>query len=290
MLRIIRTISPLILVLIFQMNGHAQGKSLLWKVSGKGLTAPSYLFGTVHMICKNELSFAPAVTTALKSSKAMCMEIDLMNNDDHNKLMAMIMHTDATYSLRRLFDSTDYATLNRYFMDSLQFNLASLDKAKPFMLTTLLLARQIPCNEQDIASPDRELAAMATDQKKPIATLETMESQMALFDSIPDTAEAAMIMHIIRDIKANDKEAREMMNIWKQQDLDKLYQLVIKAPDLKNYQNLMLFQRNAAWVPQIEQLMKKGSLFVAVGAAHLAGDKGLISLLRKQGYKVEAVN
>lgn len=290
MLRIIRTISPLLLVFIFQISGNAQGKSLLWKVSGKGLTTPSYLFGTVHMICKNELSFAPAVTTALQNAQSMCMEIDLMNNDDHDNMRALIMHTDANYSLRQLFDSTDYATLNRYFLDSLQFNLASLDKAKPFMLTTLLLAKQIPCNDEDIASPDRVLAAMATNQKKPIATLETVESQMALFDSIPDTAEAAMIMHILRDIKANDKEAHELTNIWKQQDLDKLYQLVIQSPDLKDYQNLMLFQRNAAWVPRIEQLMKKGSLFVAVGAAHLAGNKGLISLLRKQGYKVEAVN
>ncbi|WP_212003111.1 TraB/GumN family protein [Chitinophaga sp. HK235] len=290
MLRIIRTISPLLLVFIFQISGNAQGKSLLWKVSGKGLTTPSYLFGTVHMICKNELSFAPAVTTALQNAQSMCMEIDLMNNDDHDNMRALIMHTDANYSLRQLFDSTDYATLNRYFLDSLQFNLASLDKAKPFMLTTLLLAKQIPCNDEDIASPDRVLAAMAINQKKPIATLETVESQMALFDSIPDTAEAAMIMHILRDIKANDKEAHELTNIWKQQDLDKLYQLVIQSPDLKDYQNLMLFQRNAAWVPRIEQLMKKGSLFVAVGAAHLAGNKGLISLLRKQGYKVEAVN
>ncbi|MBC9912828.1 TraB/GumN family protein [Chitinophaga varians] len=289
MLRLLKTLGPLLLALLVQLSANAQGKSLLWKVTGKGLSAPSYLFGTMHLVCKNDLSFAPAVTDALQGARTMCMEIDLMS-DNKDKMKALIFNQDDNYSLRKLFDSSQYAMVDRFFQDSLHFSLAPLDKAKPFMLTTLLMMKQVPCENQDIAAPDRELANLATNKKIPIATLETVESQMALFDSIPDKTEAEMIVRLVKDIKNNDKEARIMQDTWKQQDLDKLYKLIVQSPDLKGYQDLMLFRRNAAWIPQLEQLMSKGPVFVAVGAAHLAGDKGLIILLRKEGYKVEAVN
>ncbi|WP_343744987.1 TraB/GumN family protein [Chitinophaga sp.] len=289
MLRPLKTLAPLLLALLVQLSGHAQGKSLLWKVTGKGLSAPSYLFGTMHLVCKNDLSFAPAVTNALQGAQTMCMEIDLMSNNK-DKLQSLIFNQADDYSLRKLFEPSQYAMVDQFFQDSLHFSLAPLDKAKPFMLTTLLMMKQVPCQNQDIAAPDRELATLATTKNIPIATLETVESQMALFDSIPDKTEAEMIVRLVQDIKNNDKEARVMLDTWKQQDLDKLYKLVIQSPDLKDYQDLMLFRRNAAWVPQLEQLMSKGPVFVAVGAAHLAGAKGLIALLRKEGYKVEAVN
>lgn len=289
MLRLLKTFAPLLLVWLLPLSGHAQGKSLLWKVTGKDLNGPSYLFGTMHLVCKNELSFSPAVTNALQGARTMCMEIDLMN-DNKEKLQSLIYNQDESYSLRQLFDSGQYRMVDRFFQDTMHFSLAPLDKAKPFMLTTLLMMKQVPCPDKDIAAPDRELAAMATNRRIPIATLETVESQMALFDSIPDEAEAAMIVRLVKDIQHNDKEARMMMDLWKQQDLDKLYKLVIQSPDLKNYQDLMLFRRNAAWIPQLKQLMAQGPVFVAVGAAHLAGDKGLIALLRKEGYKVEAVH
>ncbi|SKA34437.1 hypothetical protein SAMN04488128_1031010 [Chitinophaga eiseniae] len=289
MLRLMKTSTLLLSLLLLQFSGHAQGKSLLWKVTGKDLNAPSYLFGTMHLVCKNELSFSPAVTNALQSAKTMCMEIDLMN-ENKEKMQSLIYNQDDGYSLRQLFDSGQYRMVDRFFQDTMHFGLATLDKAKPFMLTTLLMMKQVPCPSKEIAAPDRELATMATNRKIPIATLETLESQMALFDSIPDKAEAAMIVRMVKDIQRNDKETRMMMDTWKQQDLDKLYKMVIQAPDLKNYQDLMLFRRNAAWVPQLKQLMAQGPVFVAVGAAHLAGDKGLIALLRKEGYKVEAVS
>lgn len=286
MLRLLKNIGPLLLALLVQLSGNAQGKSLLWKVSGKGLSAPSYLYGTMHLICKTELSFPPAVTNALHDAKTMCMEIDLMA-DGKEKMKSLIFNEADDYSLKQLFNASDYSMVDRFFQDSLQYNIAMLDKAKPFMLTTLLLMKQVPCPSQEIAAPDRELATMATNQKIPIATFETVESQIALFDSIPDKIEAEMIVRLVKDIAHHDQEARILTDAWKKQDLDKLYQLVVQSPDLKDYQDLMLFRRNAAWVPQIRQLMDKGPIFVAVGAAHLAGNKGLIALLRKEGYTVE---
>lgn len=289
MLRPLKTFGTLFLALLMHLSGNAQGKSLLWKVTGKGLSAPSYLFGTMHLVCKKDLSFAPAVTNALQGAQTMCMEIDLMADASKDKMKSLIFNDEDGYSLRKLFDPAQYAMVDQFFQDSLHFDLASIDKAKPFMLTTLLLMKQVPCQNKDIAAPDRELATMATNRKIPIATLETVESQMALFDSIPDKAEAEIIVQLVNDIKNNDKDARLMQDTWKQQDLDKLYKLVMQAPDLKGYQDLILFHRNAAWIPQLRQLMSKGPVFVAVGAAHLAGDKGLIALLRQEGYQVEAV-
>lgn len=283
----LKTFSPLLMLLVCQLTANAQDKSLLWKVSGNGLSQPSYLYGTIHIACKSEQPFSQAVTDAFAATSTLCEEIDLTSPDGPQEVMKLLMSGDQQYSLKSSFDTADYTKLNNYLQETMKFGLDKLDKAKPLLVTSILLQQRVTC--KDVTAPDKELATMAQQRKIPVVALETMALQMGLFDSIPDKKEAEMIMRMLDDIQGEDKAFLALTKAYQEQDLDKLYSLVMDDPDMKNYQDILLFNRNTAWIPKLKPLITAGPVFVAVGAAHLAGDKGLIALLRKEGYKVEAV-
>lgn len=100
-------------------------------------------------------------------------------------------------------------------------------------------------------------------------------------------------MTYIDNIKKNsneDKELDEMMSAYLNQDLKKLEELMMKTDmGIGNFTEILLFKRNRNWVAKLKDLLPKKMLLIAVGAGHLPGDQGVISLLRKAGYKVSPI-
>ena len=87
-----------------------------------------------------------------------------------------------------------------------------------------------------------------------------------------------------------EKEFAEMMEAYNNQDLEKLDAFIKKGEDgLGQYENILLYNRNKNWVKKLKPIMSERSVTIAVGAGHLPGDKGLIDLLRKEGYTVKPV-
>ena len=152
---------------------------------------------------------------------------------------------------------------------------------------SLLYLKMLPCSETE--SYETTFMAMAKQQQKDIKGLETIEDQMQVFDNIPDSVEAANILKMIKDFDAQVKQFADMVTVYKEQNIQKLYTSVSSSPDLMEAQDDLLKKRNSNWIPVIEQTMKEGQSFFAVGAAHLGGDIGLIALLKKAGYKVKAI-
>jgi uncharacterized protein YbaP (TraB family) len=96
-------------------------------------------------------------------------------------------------------------------------------------------------------------------------------------------------MDMINDSKEMDSEYTAMVSAYKSQDLPALYKQMEDSKDLQNELGVFLDDRNKRWIPRMENKMKGNSVFFAVGAGHLWGNNGVINLLRKAGYKVEAV-
>ncbi|HWJ90604.1 MAG TPA: TraB/GumN family protein [Flavisolibacter sp.] len=92
------------------------------------------------------------------------------------------------------------------------------------------------------------------------------------------------------DKKTDEDDMKMLTDAYRMQELDKMDELTKKEDmGMQNFTDMLLYNRNANWAKKLEGLMAKNSLVVAVGAGHLPGDKGVISLLRKAGYKVEPV-
>lgn len=281
----IRKLSAFLLPLILLANaGRAQENALLWKISGKGLVHPSYLFGTVHMICPQDFFLTPATKSAFEEAKTVYMEVDLADASMSMKLLELVQLGEGR-TLSSFFDADDYALLQQFVHDSLQMDIHFLERFKPIMLYSLLTSKILPCAKEQ--AYEMEFVQMAKEEKKIVKGLETAEYQVSIFDSIPAKEQSAMIMDIVKNYDSQKTDFNHLIQVYKSQNIDSLYKMVEESPDTKINQDLLLFSRNRKWVPLIDNAAHLGPCFIAVGAGHLGGPQGLIALLRKRGFTVK---
>ena len=266
-------------------------KSLLWEITGNGLTKPSYLYGTIHMICKDDASLGDSLIAAIQRCDRVYFEVDMDN------LMEMLsalkdfkMRNDTT--LADLLSKEDYEKVKEY-MESKGGPLpfSKLETYKPMLASSLLMESGIGCEES--VAMEQLIMEEAKKSKKRIEGLETMSYQASIFDSIPYKLQAEQLLKYVNDDGSKsqaDKQFEEMIEAYKAQDIEKLGEYV-KDDDggLGNYEDILIYNRNRNWVQKLKTVMPERSLTIAVGAGHLAGEKGLIKLLRKEGYTVKPV-
>ena len=260
--------------------------TLLWEISGNGLQQPSYLFGTIHMICKEDFLISEIVKQKFNSSKQVYLELD-MDDPQLQVTMMQQMQLPDKETLKNKLGESDFKKLDSFLQKEMSMNLVMFDKFKPMMVMGLLAQRLLPCATME--SYDLNFVKMATEHKKELLGLEKVDDQLGVFDAIPDSLEIRSIMNMVNDFESHKKEFSRMSSIYKTQDLDALYQLMAESPEMMGSQELLLDRRNRNWIPVMESVMKNSTTFFAVGAGHLAGSQGVLELLRKQGYKVKGI-
>ena len=271
---------------VFQKK--ADKNTLLWQVSGKDLKQPSYLFGTFHLLCKDDIHFSEALVNDLKSSKEIYMEMDM---DDPSTILGGLFFINMKNGkkLTDLFTPAEYKKVEDYFNDSLQTPLTMFQKMKPYFLVAMLYPRMMPCNT--ISGVEEELVKLAKENKKEIQGFETVAFQASVFDSIPYERQAKELLKNIDSFPFYKRQLDTMTRAYTQQNLELMTDLLGKSElGSDEYEDLLLNNRNLNWVSKLKTIMPKESVFVAVGAGHLTGEKGLIALLQKAGYTVDPVN
>ncbi|HEX6847083.1 MAG TPA: TraB/GumN family protein [Chitinophagaceae bacterium] len=266
-------------------------KSLLWEISGNGLTRASYLYGTIHMICKDDASLGDSLVAVIQRSDRVYFEVDMDN------LMEMLtalkdfkMRNDTT--LADLLSKEDYEKVKEY-MES-KSNLlpfSKLETYKPMLASSLLMESGIGCEES--VAMEQLIMEQAKKNGKRIEGLETMSYQASIFDSIPYKLQAEQLLKYVNDGGSTsevDKQFEDMIEAYKAQDIEKLGEFVKEdETGLGNYEDILIYNRNRNWVKKLKTIMPEKALTIAVGAGHLAGENGLIKLLRKEGYTVKPV-
>jgi uncharacterized protein YbaP (TraB family) len=260
--------------------------TLLWEISGNGLNEPSYLFGTLHMTCKEDFLLSESVKQKFASSKQIYLELDMDDPQLQGKMMQQ-MQLAGKETLKNKLGESNFKKLDSFLQKEMSMNVVMFDKFKPMMVMGLLAQRLLPC--ATIESYDLNFVKMASEQKKELLGLEKVEEQIGVFDAIPDSLEILSIMNMVNDFDAQKKEFTRMSAIYKSQDLEALYQLMVESPEMMGSQELLLDRRNRNWIPVMESAMKNSSTFFAVGAGHLAGSQGVLELLRNKGYKVKGI-
>jgi len=258
--------------------------TLLWQISGNGLQKPSYLFGTFHLMCKDDIQFSDQLKTALANAETMYLELDM---DDPALMLSgmMLMTMKGGKKLSDFYSKEEYKKIETFFKDSLSAPLSFLQTMKPFMLLALLYPKMMPC--KTVSGIEEELMKLAKVQKKEIKGLETMELQAAVFDSIPYEEQAKELLKSIDSMELNKRNFDTMMRVYKGQRLSAIEALFSKNEfGMQDHEDILLNKRNVNWVEQLGVILKKENVFIAVGAGHLVGENGLITLLRKKGYKL----
>jgi uncharacterized protein YbaP (TraB family) len=261
-------------------------KSLLWEISGKGLAKPSYLYGTVHLACPNQLVVPNPLKEKLAATKQLYLELDF---DDPNlvatTLQGMVMH-DGT-RLRSLLNTQDYAKAQRFFQQSTKLSLDQVGTIKPFFLISLLYPSLIGCQ---LASWEGTLTKLAQSQNIEVLGIETVQQQLTVFDKIPLKDQATQLMEVVNNPEKTKQQLQQMMTDYRNQDIVMLYRAIAKSsPSAAKYESVLLTERNQRWIPAIEKAAQAKPTFFAFGAGHLGGNYGVITLLRKAGYVVRPV-
>ena len=282
----INTIFSLLLFLSFAIAQVPKEKALLWKISGNGIKEPSYLYGTIHLMCPDKIKIDSLLLQSFDATKQLYLEVNTSDPDMMSKAMkGMLM--DSGQSLENLVSKADYDSMSHIFMDKASMPILFMAKAKPILLMSAVFPSLLGCAPEGWES---KFGEMAKDRKMTLKGLETIEYQLKVLDTIPYKKQALMLKEFLYSLDSTKKSFDEMLAVYLQKDINGLYEMTVKDPDFGNYEALMLDNRNKNWIPVIAAAAKEKPSFFAVGAAHLGGEKGVISLLRKKGFKVTPTN
>lgn len=261
-------------------------KSLLWKISGNGLKQDSYLFGTIHITCDANLD--ENTIKALSVTKQLYLELDMDDKSMQMQMMKQMMMKDGV-KLSTLLNAEDLKIVDDFLKKNMNMSVKMFDSFKPFIITTMLYPKMIDCSFQSVES---ELMKVSKEQNEEVFGLESVEEQMKVFDNISYQVQAEELLKMAKsDLSKDKEEMKKMMTIYQNKDIEGMLKMMDDSDNkiTSENQEVLLNNRNKNWIPLMMKIMSEKPTFFGVGAGHLAGDEGVIKLLRKQGYMVEAV-
>ena len=277
---------------LFQLTSIGQDKynSLFWEISGNGLKESSFLYGTMHTQDDRVFQFKEGVMDAFNHAKIYAMELNVDSIDQVALLSKLIM--DSTHSLKTLLTESEYTMVSDFFRDSLRQPLFLFEKMQPLFTAQMVSLRDLEAQQADAL--DIYFFKEAKKQKKQTIGLEKTIEQIDAFSSISYELQAEGLVDAVKNYGNEDElDMDAMMKYYVEGNLDKLLEMTTEYDEedeemSKIFNDVFLVKRNHNMADRAEPFIKKGSTFIAVGAAHLPGEEGIIELLRKKGYKVIA--
>lgn len=281
----------ILLISAFTFSGTSFGQeppknSLLWMISGKDLSRPSYVFGTFHMMCKSDFAITDPLKEKLNATEQFYGELDMDDPGLQMSMMNKMRLKDKT--LKDLMSEADYTTLSENFQRVTGMQLQLFNQFMPFMSLSLLTLNSIECSDK--IQPEGEFVKLAQQQKLPILGLETIDDQIEAINSQPLDSQLHSLKKMVLAYDSVKQSMNKMIAVYKENNVDKLYDFIkANSNGDDRFETEMLAKRNKRWIPIIEKAMHEKPSFFAVGAGHLGGNEGVLELLRKQGYTLTPV-
>ncbi len=260
----------------------------LWVVKDADTTV--YLFGSVHILKPGLGWFDDGVKAAFDSSDQLILELVEPPAAETQALFGKLAMDQQGKALRSKMTDADRAVYEAA-VTKLGIPTAALDPFDPWAaaITISLLAIQKSGFDPN-SGVEKQLTAAANAAKKPISGLETMEFQLGVFDTLPESEQIAFLVETAKQIDDAGANMDKMVDLWGAADSEKLAQLMNEGMTSRTLYDALLTKRNANWAKWISARMAKpGVTFIAVGAGHLAGDTSVQSLLPAYGLSATRV-
>ncbi|WP_160712063.1 TraB/GumN family protein [Chitinophaga solisilvae] len=279
---------------------------LLWRIDAPGSTTPSYLFGTMHMTDRRVFEFSDSVLIALRNTSSFAMEVDMDSImsymfSPHGPMLDTVNH------MRRLLNKDEYRYVDSLIIEKTGAPIEKLYVKRLWFIEKLLLDEEQALKN---ANPDQKtehtfldgwLHQKATILEKPVHSLERMQNQLHFMSADVSDVQKDVFLWNIGYTEAGNSHAKEkserfntrvtlldsLVNIYHTANLQKIGDVVNSWGESTEGPGLL--QRNLEMTDNLTTLISKGSVFAAVGVAHLPGEKGILSLLRSKGFTVTAV-
>lgn len=293
-----KKVLSLLLFFSLALNIHAQ---LLWKISGKGLEKPSYIFGTYHLSPLSIKDSIAAMPQALSETAQVYGEVNMADMMSpaflQNMQQQMMLPKDST--LQSLFTPEEYETVGKVVKENMMVDISLLAQLKPAAINQQLVV-MIYMKHTPGFNPQQQLDTyfqqQAQQQGKKVGGLETAQSQVdILFNSQSLRRQAKLLHCFTNDIDKALNQTKQLIEAYQKQDLDAVLQLLEErdgnsCDPLPGEMEALIDNRNKAWVEKMPAIMTDAPTLFVVGAGHLPGTNGVLNLLKQQGYTVEAMN
>lgn len=265
-------------------------KGLLWKIEKAGM-APSYLYGTMHVGDPRVLKLAPEVEKAFNEADRFGMEV-LLNFQAMGVITSGSFFNDGR-TLKSVMKEVDYLRLIDLLEQQFQMPEMAVMHMRPWVVLVLLMMPGKGQVDTDSAL-DMVLYRRAAMRKIPLLGLETAEEQLAVFESLKMEEQVWMLNKSVEDYGMIEELFPLLLDNYLRGDLAGLVEMqdryMYPESDIDDrFMYELLDKRNIRMVARMQDFLKQGNAFIAIGALHLPGKTGVLHLLEQQGYKVQPV-
>ena len=279
---------PILIVFCFQsvfsQSSERPNYSLLWEISKDSISQKSYLFGTAHLKDRRVFQFPDALIPAIKSSQVFALEVQ--PEELSNSVMEEFFTKQDTNFYKKILSKDEYKKLDKRFYEINQTPLDSFPLDHPMLLPSLL--EKETKKEDDMHTfLDAYLYNIAVEFDREISGLEDIEDQLPDMDSIQEAKLKTQILQILeRNPKDSELAIERLIDLYYDGDISQIYFWSNGFYPLDD----VMVARNIKMTSSMDSIMQNKTLFAAIGAAHLPGDEGVLSLLKEKGYTVTKVN
>ncbi len=259
------------------------GHGLLWRVSGTP-AGTSYVLGTMHVAAPRVMKVMDAVQTQFAASGVFALEV-LLDDTAMQKLGSAMFYRDGR-RLSNIVDDGLFAAIARH-LAAYGVSEAMAEMMKPWAAFTTM---SMPVGATALPL-DLQLMSAARKAGKDVLGLESIVEQLAVFESVSEPDQVAMLREVVCHYGTFQQELGEMVDAYVARDLAALVEQAMRYESVEKdaFMDKLLWARNVRMAARIAPLLAAGHAFIAIGALHLPGQRGVLHLLEQQGYRVEAV-
>ncbi len=275
------------------------GDALLWRIEKAGVQ-PSWLYGTIHLTDDRLTTFKPAVTSAIQSARVVALEVADLSREALAQAMGRSAQLliDPAGGIDKVLSGDELQVARRVLEEAgLPYQL--LGMVRPWFVYTLLA---VPACERARAAAglkalDSRIGELAKSRGTPVVGLETVEDQLRAMAGISADEQANLLRASVKMVSRIDDLTETLVTLYLQEKIGLVWPLNLalareanlSSDSFRGFESTVLIGRNYRMRDALLPMLAHGGVFAAVGALHLVGNEGLVSLLRQSGYTVTAV-
>ncbi len=258
-------------------------KTLLWKIETKKQPNPSYVFGTMHVRDQRAFKYKELTEQKILECDAFAAELNL--EEAEHLFDAGALNLPEGQTLDSILKPKAFARIDKLFRKKIGVPLENFNNSRPLLISNII-TEKIFSEDMPLAL-DAALYQFASQHGKITLGIENFEEQLNILEKIPLDFQIKSLNWMAKNFKRFRKQLQKMTKDYETGDIQKLYQATKK--NAKGLRKVLIYDRNAIMARRIADMAAEQSLFAAIGAGHLGGEKGVLRLLKKAGFKVKPV-
>lgn len=241
----------------------------------------SYIIGTMHIRDERAFQFEPIFFEKIQACDVFATEFDLDDAQVYAISSALMLPFGTT--LQTIIPSGLYNRINKVLKKQTSISLEQFNYLKPIAISNFL--SEFVLSNDRMLSLDETLWQFAKANNKILRGIETFDEQLDILQKMPIEDQLKALKEVVRNFPKFRQQLLDMANLYEKADIEQLFKIAQKTA--KGGRKLLLYDRNELMVKRIIEFTGQQTICAAIGAGHLAGKKGVLRLLKQQGFKVK---